>query len=272
MQDIDWSAELTSGITYGDYAQTDTLETVKLYSVVRAWAEEAGITLTDEDQEALDAQRLEYVTYYGGEEAYQRQLAIQGISEEAYDHIRETSYLYQRLQDAFCTEGSALYPDGAALAQYAADNNYLTGRVVFVPAGDGAEDEANGYLKRLQEAEDKLAEHTAICQEREVDQQDSITFAAAEGDALSEQALALQTGELTGVVALDEGYYIFLKEDTDLSAVLPAYFSSLLADRRSAANVVFNEDLYSTIDTGAFYEKLVALRSEAAQEPAQAQQ
>ena len=114
------------------------------------------ITLTDEDQEALDAQRLEYVTYYGGEEAYQRQLAIQGISEEAYDHIRETAYLYQRLQDAFCTEGSALYPDGAALAQYAADNNYLTGRVVFVPAGDGAEDEANGYLKRLQEAEDKL--------------------------------------------------------------------------------------------------------------------
>ena len=66
--------------------------------------------------------------------------------------------------------------------------------------------------------------------------------------------------------------YVRLKEDTDLSAVLPAYFSSLLADRRSAANVVFNEDLYSTIDTGAFYEKLVALRSEAAQEPAQAQQ
>lgn len=272
VQGIDWSTELTSGVTYGDYAQTDTLETVKLYSVVRAWAEEAGITLTDEDQEALDAQRLEYVTYYGGEEAYQRQLAIQGISEEAYDRIRETAYLYQRLQDAFCTEGSALYPDGAALAQYAADNNYLTGRVVFVPAGDGAEDEANGYLKRLQEAEDKLAEHAAICQEREVDQQDSITFAAAEGDALSEQALALQTGELTGVVALDEGYYIFLKEDTDLSAVLPTYFSSLLADRRATANVVFNEDLYSTIDTGAFYEKLVSLRSEAAQEPAQAQQ
>ena len=54
--------------------------------------------------------------------------------------------------------------------------------------------------------------------------------------------------------------------------MLPAYFSSLLADRRSTANVVFNEDLYSTIDTGAFYEKLVALRSEAAQEPAQTQQ
>ena len=50
------------------------------------------------------------MTYYGGEEAYQRQLAIQGISEEAYDHIRETSYLYQRLQDAFCTEAALCIP------------------------------------------------------------------------------------------------------------------------------------------------------------------
>ena len=74
--DVDWSAELTEGLSYGDYAKTDTLETVKLYSVVRAWAEEAGVTLTEEDQAALDAQRLEYVTYYGSEEAYQQQLPV----------------------------------------------------------------------------------------------------------------------------------------------------------------------------------------------------
>ena len=72
--DVDWSAELTEGLSYGDYAKTDTLETVKLYSVVRAWAEEAGVPLTEEDQAALDAQRLEYVTYYGSEEdVYKRQ-------------------------------------------------------------------------------------------------------------------------------------------------------------------------------------------------------
>ena len=96
--DVDWSAELTEGLSYGDYAKTDTLETVKLYSVVRAWAEEAGVTLTEEDQAALDAQRLEYVTYYGSEEAYQQQLETQGITEEVYDRINETAYLYQRMQ------------------------------------------------------------------------------------------------------------------------------------------------------------------------------
>ena len=269
---VDWSAELTEGLTYGDYAKTDTLETVKLYSVVRAWAEEAGVTLTEEDRAALEAQRLEYVTYYGSEEAYQQQLEAQGITEEVYDRINETAYLYQRLQDQFCTEGSALYPDSEALAQYAADNGYLTGKAIYVPAGDGAEEEANGYLKRMQEAKDKAAEHDAICQERNVDQYGSMTFTFMEGDALCEAAAALGVGELSGVVAMDEGYYIFLREETDLSAVLPTYFDAMLKERRSAANVVYNEKLYSAIDTGTFYQKLVELRSQLSQTVQQAQQ
>ena len=273
---VDWNAEITDGVTYGDYAKTDALETVKLYSAVRAWAQEAGVTLTEEDRSALESQRLEYVEYYGGEEAYQQQLEAQGITEEGYDRIRETGFLYQRLQEAFCTEGGALYPDGAALAQYVADNGYLTGRVIFVEAGDGAEEEANGYLKRMQEAEDKIAEHAAICQEREVDQQDSITFSAAAGDSLSDalgQAVsALQPNEMTDVVALDDGYYIFLREETDLNAVLPTYFNTLLQARRSEAHVVYNEELYAAIDTGTFYEKLTQLRSELGQTPQQAAQ
>ena len=274
--DVDWSTELTAGVTYGDYAKTEAVETVKLYSVVRAWAQEAGVTLTEEDQAELETQRQEYVEYFGGEEAYQQQLAAMGVAEEAYDRISETAFLYQRLETEFSTEGGALYPDGAALAQYAADNGYLTGRAIYVPAGDGAEEEANGYLKRMQEAEDKIAEHAAICQEREVDQLDSITFSAAAGDslsdALSQAVSALQPNELTGVVAMDEGYYIFLREDTDLSAVLPTYFNTLLQARRSEAHVVYNEELYAAIDTGTFYEKLTQLRSELGQTPQQAEQ
>ena len=262
---VDWSAELTEGLTYGDYAKTDTLETVKLYSVVRAWAEEAGVTLTEEDRAALEAQRLEYVTYYGSEEAYQQQLEAQGITEEVYDRINETAYLYQRLQDQFCTEGSALYPDSEALAQYAADNGYLTGKAIYVPAGDGAEEEANGYLKRMQEAEDKLAEHAAICQERGVDQKDSITFTVTEGDPVCEAAMALAANEVSDVIAVDEGYYIFLREETDLSAVLPAYFNAQMQARRSEANVVYNEELYASIDTSAFYQTLTQLRSQLTQ-------
>ena len=252
-------------MTYGDYAKTEALETVKLFSVVRAWVQEAGVTLTEEDQAELETQRQAYVEYYGGEEAYQQQLAAMGVAEEAYDRISETAFLYQRLETEFSTEGSALYPDGAALAQYAADNGYLTGRAIYVPAGDGAEEEANGYLKRMQDAEDKIAEHAAICQERGVDQKDSITFTMTEGDPVCEAAMALAANEVSDVIAVDEGYYIFLREETDLSAVLPAYFNALLQARRSEANVVYNEELYASIDTSAFYQTLTQLRSQLSQ-------
>ena len=262
---VDWSAELTAGVTYGDYAKTEALETVKLFSVGRAWAQEAGVTLTEEDQAELETQRQAYVEYFGGEEAYQQQLVAMGVAEEAYDRISETAFLYQRLETEFSTEGGALYPDGAALAQYAADNGYLTGRAIYVPAGDGAEEEANGYLKRMQDAEDKIAEHAAICQERGVDQKDSITFTMTEGDPVCEAAMALAANEVSDVIAVDEGYYIFLREETDLSAVLPAYFNTLLQARRSEANVVYNEELYASIDTGAFYQTLTQLRSQLTQ-------
>ena len=54
--------------------------------------------------------------------------------------------------------------------------------------------------------------------------------------------------------------------------MLPTYFDAVLKERRSAASVVYNEKLYSAIDTGAFYQKLVELRSQLSQTVQQAQQ
>ena len=77
--------------------------------------------------------------------------------------------------------------------------------------------------------------------------------------------MALAANEVSDVIAVDEGYYIFLREETDLSAVLPAYFNAMLQARRSEANVVYNEELYASIDTGAFYQTLTQLRSQLSQ-------
>ena len=77
--------------------------------------------------------------------------------------------------------------------------------------------------------------------------------------------MALAANEVSDVIAADEGYYIFLREETDLSAVLPAYFNAQMQARRSAASVVYNEELYASIDTGTFYQTLTQLRSQLSQ-------
>lgn len=55
VQDLDFDAELSEGMTYGAYAKQDALETVKLYAVVRQWAKRGNVTLSDADREALQA-------------------------------------------------------------------------------------------------------------------------------------------------------------------------------------------------------------------------
>ena len=125
MPDVDWSAAVTGdGMTFAEYAKTDAVEAAKQHAVVRAWAQQAGVALSDASTLELDAQRQQYVAYYGSEEAYLQQLALMGISEEAYDRILEDQYLYRDLYQAFCTPGSSLYADDATLTDYAAQLGY----------------------------------------------------------------------------------------------------------------------------------------------------
>ena len=197
--DLDWNAQIESvDMTYGEYAKVEAAEMVKQYAVIRAWAQQEGVTLTEEDTAALDAQREEYVSYYGGEEGYQQQLALMGISEDTYNAMLETQYLYRELYQAFRTNGSSLYPEESVLSSYAAEQGYMSAYLVTV-TGENAETMAADLLERWQKAEDKESEYAAICEELELSADGIITVSAVENDALSDAIAALATGEITAV-------------------------------------------------------------------------
>ena len=103
VEGLDWDAAVTEDMTFGAYAKADALEAVKQHAVVRAWAGEAGIGLTDADKAELEAQRQQYVTYYGSEESFLQRLAVMGVSEAAWDVIQTGQYLYRNLYEAFCS-------------------------------------------------------------------------------------------------------------------------------------------------------------------------
>lgn len=84
---LDFSAEVSNGMTYGSYAKADAVETVKLYALLRQWAKQYNVSLTEEDEARLQQQRQQYVTYYGGEEGYQQQLQLLGISEDTFETV-----------------------------------------------------------------------------------------------------------------------------------------------------------------------------------------
>lgn len=262
--DIDWTAQVTEdGMTYAQYAKADALESVKLYSVVRRWAQEAGITLTEADQAELEQQRQEYVTYYGGEEGYLRQLELAGLTQELFDANNETALLYRQLYQQFRTPGSALYPDDGTLSGYARQQGLMTAQVITL-AGENAETMAGDLLERWQTAEDPDGEYSAICQELAQEAAAAVTLTAQEGDGLSDAVAALRAGEFAAVIDPygDGTCYLVRRQEDDLSAVAELYFDVLLEQRRENAAVVVNEELYDAIDVGAFAGEMTSLRAE----------
>ena len=263
VEGLDWDAAVTEDMTFGAYAKADAMEAVKQHAVVRAWAEEAGIGLTDADKAEMEAQRQQYVTYYGSEESFLQRLAVMGVSEAAWDMIQTGQYLYRNLYEAFCTPGSGLYPDEASLADYAAAQGYMSVYAVTVTDDDDAEGVAADLLARWQAAEDKESEYAAICEELGQEVGSAVTLAAVESDPLSDAIAALEEGGMDAVIdPYEDGTcYVVMRTETDMSAVAQTYFDVLWEQRVQDAVVVVNTKLYDTIDTGAFYEKLTQLRA-----------
>ena len=262
MPDVDWSAAVTGdGMTFAEYAKTDAVEAAKQHAVVRAWAQQAGVALSDASTLELDAQRQQYVAYYGSEEAYLQQLALMGISEETFDGMLAAQYLNSSLQTAYGPGGS-LYDEDAVRA-YAQEQGYASVYVLTL-TGENAETMAADLLERWQKAEDKAAEYAAMCEELQQEAVGAVTLTAAEGDPLSDAIMALELEELTAVIDPygDGSCYVILRTDLDLSVAADAYFQQVQSDRLANASVVSNAKLYSSLDVGAFYDRMTELRAE----------
>lgn len=262
---LNFAAPLTEEMTYGQYAKNDAAETVKLYAVVRQWAEREGITLTQEDLDALDAQREQYVTYYGGEEGYQQQLYLLGVSEECMRRIEEAPLLYNRIYEQYCLEDGSLYPGEEAVEAYAEENGFVTAYLLyFATEGLGQADldalksKAEDFAQQLRQAGDKAAVYEQLALQLGLDPSGgALTFDPKSSDADVCQAISqLAAGEVSGVIEGANGYYVVLRQDLNLPVVAGELLNVQLEELLEKANVTYQQRLYDKIDAGDFYQRL----------------
>lgn len=273
---LDLTAQIDEKTTFGEYAKLDALNTVKLYAVTRAWAEENGIALTEEDEAALEAQRQQYVAYYGGEEAYLQQLELLGITAEMLHSIEATPYLYVHLHDAFVAPDGALYPGDEALAQYGSDKGYLTARLLYF-ATTGMDDagkadvraKAESYAEKMQQAENKNTTFAELEKELGLETNgDGLTFRKETSDpAVCSAVEAMEEGQVSGVIEGTNGYYVALRMPLNHEALLEDLFQEHLQEMKDGATVKYPNRLYSKIDTAEFYRRLTEERTALAQGP-----
>lgn len=269
MGEVDFTAAVSGDMSYGDYVMDDACNTVTLYAVVRAWAEKAGITLSEEEQAQLDAQRQEYVDYYGGEDGYASQLQLMGLSDQSFQNINEVYFLYAALFGAYCNEDGALRPDDAEISAYAAANSYVTVLPLYwTVSGDEAKDtasleQAKSFAAQLQSASDPDATYVSLAQQLAIETETAGETVSTSNlnAALASAIAALAEGQVSDVVVTDSAYYVVVRKALNTSALVQSMFNEKLENLRAGAVVKENSRYYDKLNVSLFYTKLTDARA-----------
>ena len=258
-QEPDWSATVEEGVTLGQYAKEQALESAAVYATVENWAQRYDCDLTEADRAEAAQAWSDTAAEHGGEDTYLAVLAQKGLDEAGGRRMAEDHILYQKLCALALEEGSGLWEETADLAEFYTQRGYVTLDLVEFSA-DGAE-EAAALFGRINESDDPAAELAAIRQERGQSGWPR-TLLPGDGslpDAYAQAAASLSPGQISGVVEGPEGFAILGRLEDDCEAVrLELMDHRLLESARNAAVEVSQS--YQELDVETFCAALDALR------------
>ena len=249
---LDWAAPVDGG-TLADYARDQALADTALYAQVEALAEEAGCSLTAEDEAELSALWLQRCADAGGEEALLSELARHGLDRERACALTRVGQLYRKLCALVRSGESALSPDAAALEDFARERGLLRLDRILVsgPDRDAARERAEALFARLNGAQDAGALFSALAAEGD-DPAGPRTVRALDLDpSLAEAARALEPGQMSGILETAEGFSILLRLAAEEDALLDDWLDDQLQRRAEDAAVELTE-AYRRIDPARF--------------------
>ena len=254
----DLNAELGEGMTAADFVAQQAKEQVVASAALRAWATEQGVTLTEEDMAALQAQK----DAYGGEAAFQQTLKMVGVSEALFDNLMTQDMLYNHLYEIYCSKDGAQRPSEADLEILAGEHKLVSAYVLVMDAAaEGAKEKMEDYAARLAEAENTAELVAAFAEELQCDGAVQ-TFDCCHSSPVNDALMALEMNGVSAVVEAEGGLHVLVRTALDLDTVAYVNFSEVYNHRVSNA-VVEEKSVLEKIDVAAFYAKYTQLQQNA---------
>lgn len=204
-----------------------TLSYLTWNGAIDQMAEEYGVQLTQEEQDAAEAELAELIEYYGGESSFQTILDNSYITMDDYRDIFYRSKVQNKLLQILLGDEATAY----------VEENYVTAKHILIAVEEGATD----TTEQLQKAEDLLAQLQAgadfdtLMNENSEDPglayyPDGYTFTTDEMvEEFEDSAFALKEGEISGIVKTSNGYHIIKRLPLDWDTVY-ADFSNYLSE------------------------------------------
>lgn len=254
----DLNTEVGEGMMAADFVAQQAKEQVIASAALRAWAKEQGVTLTEEDLAALQAQK----DAYGGAAAFQQTLKMVGVTEALFDSLMTQEMLHTHLYEIYCGKDGAQRPSEADLEGLAEEHKLVSAYMLSVDAAaEGAKEKMEGYAARLAEAENKAELVAAFAEELQCDGAVQ-TFDCCHSSPVNDALMALEMNGVSGVVEAEGGLHVLVRTALDLDTVAYVNFSEVYNHRVSNA-VVEEKSVLEKIDVAAFYAKYTQLQQNA---------
>ena len=258
-----------SGATMADYFSQQAETVCQMHAVLKNKALEAGLELTEEQQEDMaqlaDSYDENMLTYYATD--------MTGLA-AAY----EASCLATNLQDYLYAEDGPEAPTEETLTDYAQETGTYTCRYILFYTADLDEDDADGRAAQLAAAQE-IYDQLAACAPEELEE----TFAQLQAehnydgntepftfnddsslaDGFRETVAAVSEGELALSDETMYGYFVILRLPNDLDTLKEEYvdtaFEAKIAHWVEESEIV-TADAYAGLDHVATLQRLQSLQ------------
>lgn len=266
-----WETAIYEGKTALEYAKERALQSAIEDLVVTKKAEEDKITLTADDKKNMQQVKSQWISHYGSESKFLKQLKEYGINEEQFDYMMKATYYKDHLVENY-TDVS----EDEILDYYNQKIVKVKHILVFTidpetnkPLDNSGINAAKNQAQRIWEMAKDGQDFDALVAEYTDDQ--DLFYYISEGFSIDQNgdesvrmvsefetaALALGVGEVSDIVQTQYGYHIIKRYENDNEMYVKAKkmleqkvsdkkFSEILDDWKSNMKIVVNESIYSS--------------------------
>lgn len=299
ISDLPWDTEMEDGTTMAQSVMDSALQTAALYALVPVLAQQEGLSVSADSTQTIQQAITQTQQMYESI-PLDHILWASAMTQDLFTRMYQASDLNTQLMNRYYGEGAPDAPSDEDILAYVSDNlkiAYKAKHILLktVDTDKPIKDEdgnatgeyeklddatiaqkkatAEDILSQLQAADDKEALFDELMAQYSEDTDSSGNVNSPDGyeaqsgqmvEAFETTALALQPGEISGIVESPFGYHIILRLPILAADYRDQYVSYLMTQRQQGwlnDYPVETNDAYKKIDPAAFYTQLTALRT-----------
>ena len=256
------------GHSYADLVPLYAEESLRQLITIENVAEENGVTLSEEEEAALQEQHQGNITRVCGEEATEEDFYeyLQGVylRPELYWRMNRANLLYQNSYRQLYGENGELLTDEEALA-YMEEQGLLSANHILIATVDLTTGEALAEgiveektalaqqiaeeLQEIEEDEARIARFLELKEQYCEDGGDYVFGSGVMVPEFEEGPRALENYQVSDPILTQYGYHIILRRPLDADAEVVTTSGSGLTGRSMAANVLFGERMQDYLES-----------------------